>query len=93
MLVRVRVYYNWGNLPFFNHAAIELFSMNTAFIMLEDDLQACESIYSKNISHKKSQTESLCKQVSEMSIDEIIEQVNRMDVVKYFSAQFNNMHW
>ena len=54
MLVRARAYYAWVNLPFFNHAAIELFWMDKAFIMLQDDLEACENIYSMNIFHKKS---------------------------------------
>ena len=54
--------------------------------MLQDDLEACENIYSKNRSHKKSPIESLCKQVSQMSTDKIIEQVNKVAVKTYLSA-------
>ena len=60
--------------------------------MLQDDFEKCKNIYSMNRGHKHSPIESLCKQVSEMSVDEIIEQEKRMDVVKYFSTGLNKMH-
>ena len=92
MIVWARAYYAYGNLPFLNHNAIEMFWMDKAFIMLEDDFKTCENIYSTNRSHKKSPIESLCRKISEMSVDETIEQVNRIAFEKYFSAELNKMH-
>ena len=60
--------------------------------MLQEDFEKCENIHSMYIGYKKSPIESLCEYFSQMSVYEIIEQVNRMAVEKYFSAKLNNRH-
>ena len=59
-----QIHFLWMSMCYLlNHAAIELFWMDKAFIMLEDDYEGCEKIYSMYRGHKKSPIESLCKTI------------------------------